>query len=85
MLAVGCCHRPYCTREEALTVDGLQSRSIRVLAEPAGVSGVGSQLNLLDLCECEQSIADSTGGLGCDKEGWFVSSFERVGTWVSGP
>ena len=35
----------------------------------------------LELCECESSRG-SPDGLGCEKEGWFVSSFEQRGSWV---
>ena len=35
----------------------------------------------LDLCDCQKSTG-SPDGLGCDKEGYFVSSFEQRGSWV---
>jgi hypothetical protein len=37
----------------------------------------------LKLCECERATG-APDGLSCDKEGWFVSSFERQGQWVAG-
>ncbi len=37
---------------------------------------------LLTLCECEKALGPPNG-LGCSKEGWFVSNFENQGTWVS--
>lgn len=37
----------------------------------------------LQLCECEPATGEP-GGLSCDKEGFFVSSFERQGQWVAG-
>lgn len=36
----------------------------------------------LALCECEVA-SGYPNGLGCDKEGWFISDFEYQGTWVS--
>ena len=36
----------------------------------------------LQLCDCEPARGPPNG-LSCDKEGWFISSFERVGEWVS--
>ncbi len=41
---------------------------------PAGVQ--------LQLCECERAVGPPNG-LGCGKEGWFISNFENQGTWVS--
>ncbi len=35
----------------------------------------------LKLCECERANG-APNGLSCDKEGWFISSFEREGSWV---
>ncbi len=35
----------------------------------------------LELCDCEKA-ASSPDGLSCGKEGWFISSFEREGSWV---
>ena len=37
----------------------------------------------LDLCECEPA-AGFPHGLGCEREGWFVSNFEFQGTWMGG-
>eukprot|EP00887_Chlorella_sp_A99_P004577 scaffold4.g4577.t1 len=37
----------------------------------------------LKLCECERATG-APYGLSCDKEGWFVSGFERQGQWVAG-
>lgn len=43
-----------------------------------------SGLVQLDLCDCER--ADGyPNGLGCTKEGFFISSFENQGTWVRQP
>lgn len=36
----------------------------------------------LALCDCEFATGPPNG-LSCEKEGWFVSSFEREGSWVS--
>ncbi|KAL6770310.1 hypothetical protein ACKKBG_A34460 [Auxenochlorella protothecoides x Auxenochlorella symbiontica] len=36
----------------------------------------------LKLCECERA-AGAPNGLSCDKAGWFVSSWERQGQWVT--
>lgn len=35
----------------------------------------------IPLCECERAQGPPDG-LGCDKEGWFISNFENQGTWV---
>ena len=35
----------------------------------------------LELCDCEKATG-SPDGLSCGKEGWFISSFEREGSWV---
>ncbi|KAG2449218.1 hypothetical protein HYH02_005965 [Chlamydomonas schloesseri] len=37
----------------------------------------------IDLCECEPA-SGFPHGLGCEKEGWFVSNFEYQGTWMGG-
>ncbi|KAK9864078.1 hypothetical protein WJX84_002316 [Apatococcus fuscideae] len=37
----------------------------------------------LQLCDCEPARGPPNG-LSCDKEGWFISSFERVGEWMGG-
>jgi hypothetical protein len=37
----------------------------------------------LDLCDCQPATGDP-GGLSCDKEGFFIASFERQGQWVAG-
>ena len=37
----------------------------------------------LELCDCEKATS-SPDGLSCGKEGWFISSFEREGSWVRG-
>jgi hypothetical protein len=37
----------------------------------------------LKLCECERATG-APNGLSCDKEGFFLSSFERQGQWVAG-
>lgn len=42
---------------------------------------VGSDTGELALCDCEFATG-SPNGLSCEKEGWFVSSFEREGSWV---
>lgn len=39
-------------------------------------------LTPVNLCECQQATGEPHG-LSCDKEGWFISSFEYVGSWVS--
>ena len=36
----------------------------------------------LALCDCEKATG-APEGLSCDKEGWFISNFEREGSWVS--
>lgn len=36
---------------------------------------------VLTLCECEPATGYPSG-LGCGKEGWFISNFENQGTWV---
>ena len=36
----------------------------------------------IQLCECENALMQSNGGLNCEKEGWFISSFEMHGRWV---
>jgi hypothetical protein len=36
----------------------------------------------LSLCECEDAALSLHGGLQCEKEGWFVYSFEARGQWV---
>ena len=59
---------------------------------PATVVSVGSFLILhfcllglepgeLALCDCEFATGPPDG-LSCDKEGWFISNFERQGSWV---
>ena len=35
----------------------------------------------LTLCECEPATG-APNGLSCEKEGWFISSWEREGSWV---
>jgi hypothetical protein len=35
----------------------------------------------MTLCECEKATG-SPNGLSCEKEGWFISNFERQGSWV---
>ncbi|GLI61083.1 hypothetical protein VaNZ11_003350 [Volvox africanus] len=35
----------------------------------------------VELCECEPATG-VPHGLGCDKDGWFVSNFEYQGTWM---
>lgn len=35
----------------------------------------------LTLCECEKATG-APNGLSCEKEGWFVSNWEREGSWV---
>lgn len=37
----------------------------------------------LKLCECERATG-APNGLSCDKEGWFITGFERQGQWVAG-
>lgn len=37
----------------------------------------------LQLCDC-QAATGEPGGLSCDKEGFFITSFERQGQWVAG-
>jgi len=37
----------------------------------------------LDLCDCQPATGEP-GGLSCDKEGFFIASFERQGQWVAG-
>ena len=37
----------------------------------------------LQLCDCQPATGEP-GGLSCDKEGFFVTSFERQGQWVAG-
>ncbi|KAK9846475.1 hypothetical protein WJX81_004918 [Elliptochloris bilobata] len=46
---------------------------------PAGLRA-GAEL---ELCDCEKATS-SPDGLSCGKEGWFISSFEREGSWLSG-
>ena len=43
---------------------------------------VGPDGNQLQLCECQRA-GGFPNGLGCEKEGWFISGFENKGTWVS--
>lgn len=42
------------------------------------VVGISTEMTL---CECEKAQG-APNGLSCDKEGWFISSFEREGSWV---
>ncbi len=42
---------------------------------------VGTDPGELALCDCEVATGPPNG-LSCEKEGWFVSSFEREGSWV---
>ncbi|CAL8464819.1 g4354 [Coccomyxa elongata] len=44
------------------------------------VFGISTEMTL---CECEKAQG-APNGLSCDKEGWFISSFEREGSWLSG-
>lgn len=36
----------------------------------------------LKVCDCEMAPVSNHGGLLCDKEGYFIASFEAVGHWV---
>ena len=36
----------------------------------------------LHLCQCEDASVSVHGGLQCEKEGWFIYSFEAIGRWV---
>lgn len=40
------------------------------------------QGDALDVCECEDASLSAHGGLQCEREGWFIYSFEAVGRWV---
>ena len=53
---------------------------LRKLSAPAAVV-LGDEPVELALCDCEFATGPPNG-LSCDKEGWFVSSFEREGSWV---
>ena len=53
---------------------------LRELSAPAAVV-LGDEPVELALCDCEFATGPPNG-LSCDKEGWFVSSFEREGSWV---
>ncbi|KAL0031016.1 hypothetical protein WJX79_009491 [Trebouxia sp. C0005] len=44
---------------------------------------VGTDPCELALCDCEVATGPPNG-LSCEKEGWFVSSFEREGSWLTG-
>ncbi|KAA6418165.1 MAG: E3 ubiquitin- ligase LRSAM1 isoform X3 [Trebouxia sp. A1-2] len=44
---------------------------------------VGTDPGELALCDCEVATGPPNG-LSCEKEGWFVSSFEREGSWLTG-
>lgn len=44
---------------------------------------LGSEPVELALCDCEFATGPPNG-LSCEKEGWFVSSFEREGSWLAG-
>lgn len=35
----------------------------------------------LNLCDCERALG-TPHGLSCEKEGWFITGFERKGSWV---
>ncbi|KAK9797097.1 hypothetical protein WJX73_009962 [Symbiochloris irregularis] len=37
----------------------------------------------LSLCDCEYAVGPP-GGLSCEREGWFISNFERQGSWEGG-
>jgi hypothetical protein len=39
----------------------------------------------LSVCQCEDASLAIHGGLQCEKEGWFVHSFEAIGRWVRCP
>lgn len=41
-----------------------------------------SQGDHLKVCDCEMAPSSNHGGLLCDKEGYFITSFEAVGHWV---
>lgn len=46
------------------------------------ISGTDQGDNL-KVCDCEMAPISNHGGLLCDKEGYFIASFESVGHWVS--
>ncbi len=56
------------------------ARGAVVRPEPAAPAALRAGMEL-ELCDCEQA-AGSPDGLSCGKEGWFISSFEREGSWV---
>eukprot|EP00892_Ulva_mutabilis_P000991 jgi/Ulvmu1/10893/UM007_0070.1 len=43
-----------------------------------------SQGDHLKVCDCEFAPISNHGGLLCDKEGYFIASFEAVGHWING-
>lgn len=59
-------------------------QSAAELHAPSNFTGyVASDTGELALCDCEFATG-SPNGLSCEKEGWFVSSFEREGSWLTG-
>lgn len=71
----------------ALTVStcffSTRSQAVADLPTVGNFTGHVGTVGELALCDCEVATGPPNG-LSCEKEGWFISSFEREGSWLTG-
>ena len=56
-------------------------QTVSCIASPGPACAEHAGAIQLQLGECEAATGYPSG-LGCDKEGWFISDFKNQGTWV---